>query len=117
MNLFSRWLRGRLSSRTRPDTPGDPNTAADLIEKARALAREGQVHEASHAYSRIPRKHATVEVWLEHADLMLAIGDRFGAASNATRVLDREPENPRALAIRRTVLALDDADRKKAGSS
>jgi hypothetical protein len=117
MNRFSRWLPRWFSSSTRPDTPGDPNPAVDLIEKARVLAREGQVHEASHAYSRIPRKHATVEVCLEHADLMLAMGDRFGAASNATRVLDREPANPRALAIRRTVLALDDADRKKAGSS
>lgn len=117
MSLFSRWLRGRASPRTRPGTPGDPGPAAELIEKARTLAREGLVHDASHAYSRIPRKHATVDALLEHADLMLVIGDRFGAASNATRVLDREPDNHRALDIRRKVLALDDAERKQVGSS
>jgi hypothetical protein len=115
MSLFSRWLRGRLwgcAPDTQSDTSRNRNPAADLLEKARALARDGKLHEASRVYSQIPRNHATVEIWLEHAELLLAIGDRFGAGSNSTRVLELEPENSRALAIRREVLALEDADRE-----
>ena len=113
MDLFSRWLRGQPASDTQPLTSRDQDPVLQLIEKARALARGGQLHEASRLYSKIPHKRATVAIWLEHADLLLDMGDRFGAAANATHVLELEPENPRALAIRRTVLVQEDVDRKR----
>lgn len=117
MNLFSRRPHSQPTSDTQPDTSRDADLAADSIERARALARAGHLHEASRAYSRVPLKNTTIEIWLEHADLLLAMGDDFGAASNATCVLDLEPRNLRALAIRRKVLVFDDAPRKEGSPS
>lgn len=70
------------------------------------------MHEAIRAYSQLPRKELTVPVRLEWGRALLDVGDRFGAASQATRVLESEPQNSEALGIRRKVLQMEEADRR-----
>lgn len=111
MSPFQRWLKGWLGDDAPASLPRSTHSSSDptdgLLEAARELARNGRLHDAAHAYSRISRRHAMPELWLEHAELLLEIGDRFGAAANATRVLELEPDNTRALKIRRAVLVED----------
>jgi len=115
MNPIARWLRGRQADSSAPSNgevvrADDPLT--ERIEQARSLARAGKVHDAARIYSKLSNKHGRPEIWLEHAALLLEIGDYFGAASCSARVLQVEPRNERALAIRRLVLEQDERDRK-----
>lgn len=113
MSPFQRWLKGWLRDdapaslpRNLPTTEPDDPTGG-LLAAARELARNGRLHDASHAFSKLSRRHGSPQIWLEHAELLLEIGDRFGAAAHATRVLELQPDNPRALSIRRAVLVED----------
>lgn len=110
MSLLPRWLHGWLRG-SAPATQSEPrhdhDPTAGALEQARALARDGHLHAAAHAYSKITRRHGTPEIMLEHADLLVTIGDAYGAAALATRMLDVNPQDPKALAIRRKVLAQD----------
>lgn len=109
MNMISRLLRGLLgggaenTDNRRPDLP----SPSALLEEARTLARAGREHDASRVYSQLEGRHASVELFLEHADMLLAMGDSFGAATKSVRVLDLEPNNARALAIQREILRLE----------
>lgn len=69
------------------------------------------MHEAIRAYAQLSRKELTVPVRLEWARVLLDVGDRFGAASQATRVLEQEPQNAQALAVRREVLRAEASER------
>jgi hypothetical protein len=115
MSLFPRWLHGWLRG-SAPDSQSgllhDQDPTAGALEQARALARDGHLHAAAHAYSKITRRHGTAEIMLEHADVLLAIGDNYGAAAIATRVLDINPQDSKGLAIRRKVIARDLEERK-----
>lgn len=114
MSLFPTWLRGWLKGRSpSPQTDHDQDPTADALEQARALARDGQLHAAAHAYSKLTRKQRAPAILLEHANVLLAMGDSYGAAGISTRVLAIEPQNSGALAIRRQVLALDMVDESK----
>ena len=62
------------------------------------------MHEALRAYSRLPCKELGVPLRLEWARALLDVGDRFGSASRATRVVELEPRNADALSVRREVL-------------
>lgn len=107
MSSFSRWLRDWLHG-----APRAPRLAADidqdpldeLLAEARTLARAGRSREAARAYAALARWRGTPEIWIEHAELQLALGEHFGAACNAVRVLEVEPQNARALAVRNAVL-------------
>jgi len=107
MPSFGRWLRSKFQRSVRDDLPEvlqDQDPVPEMLEQARALVGAGVLHEAARAYSEIPRASQTTEILLEYAELLVEIGDYFRAASTATRVLEVEPTNPRALAIRKAVL-------------
>jgi len=114
MGAFIGWLRRQLGG-VAPASASNPSptatSPAELLERARALARDGQLHEAARVYHQVKRKHETVDVLLEYADLLLDMGDRFGAATNAVRVLELDPENSRAIAIRKEILRLEQSER------
>jgi hypothetical protein len=107
MSSFSHWLRDWLPGTSRAsafDRDIDQDSLAQLLAEARSLAREGKLRDAARSYAALARVHGTPESWLEHAELQLALGEHFGAACNAVRVLEVEPQNPRALAVRDAVL-------------
>ena len=115
MSSFSHWLRDWIhrvprASAHEPDIDQDPLT--DQLSRARSLALQGSLREAAHAYAALARIHGTPEILLEHAELQLALGEHFGAACNAVRVLEVEPQNPRALAVRNTVLVAVRGERR-----
>ncbi len=116
MTSHPRWLLDLLRSKAPEARPADPDAedpAATLLELARSLARQGHLHDAAREYANLSRKHGSPEIWLEQAELLLAMGDQFGAAANATRVLEVQPQNARALAVRRKVLAQDLQEEKR----
>jgi hypothetical protein len=116
MSSFLRWLRGQFGGaapRPHPHPSESSDTTADLLARARALTREGKLHDASRLYSQLCRKLPTGEVLLEHATLLLDIGDRFGAASAASSALEKDPTNAGALAVQREVLRLEEEDRRR----
>ncbi len=80
----------------------------DHLALARALAREGRKAEASEHYFEIRRKDERAEWLVEHAELLLELGNHYTAASQAARALQLEPGNPRALRVQRTIIALED---------
>jgi hypothetical protein len=82
-----------------------PPPGADALEHARSLARSGRLQEASQAYWSIKRKLQSVEGLVEHAELLLELGDYFAAASRASAARVLDPDNPRAQAVQRTILA------------
>jgi len=116
MNAFTRWWRSLRG--TRPDAlPAPPSpapTAADRLAQARALARDGDLTAASQIYWRIRPKHQTVEVLVEHAEILLDLGDHFGAASKAARARDLDPGNARAAAVQRRIVEREDSGRRPA---
>lgn len=95
MKRFLGWLKG---------SDGAPAEPGDLLEQARALARAGELAQASAAYGRIKRKDETAEGLVEHAELLLELGDYFGAASRASAALERDPACARAEAVQREIL-------------
>jgi hypothetical protein len=97
MSLFFGWLSRR--SGATPTTPESVPARPNLLEAARALAREGKQQEASDTYWKIKRKHHTVAGLIEHAQLLFELGDMFGAASRASGALELEPGNAEAQAI------------------
>jgi len=114
MGAFIGWLRRQLGgvASASDSNPSPTDTApAERLDRARALARDGQLHEAARVYHQLKRKHETVDLLLEYADLLLDMGDRFGAATNAVRVLELDPENSRAIAIRKEILRLEQSER------
>ena len=114
MKTLPAWLRGMIHDKPFPSsTQAVPShePRMDLLELARKLARDGHLHDAAREYTHLARRHGSPEIWLEHAELLLDMGDTFGAASNATRVLEVEPTNARALAVRRAVLENDKRER------
>lgn len=85
----------------------------ELLEQARALVREGKQQEALAAYRKIKPKHRTVEGLIEHAELLIDVGDYFGAVSHACDVLRLDPDNVKAKAIQRRVTQLEEAERRR----
>ena len=85
----------------------------DLLETARALAKEGKQEQAADTYSKIKRKHRTVPGLIEHAQLLIELGDYFGAAAMASHALELEPDNARAKAIQTRIQKADDDAQKK----
>ena len=115
MSSFSDWLRDWLlgaprASALAPDIDQDP--LAHQLSRARSLAHEGRLREAAHAFAALARIHGTPEILLEHAELQLALGEHFAAACNAVRVLEVEPQNPRALAVRNAVFVAVRGERR-----
>jgi len=108
---FLQWFtrRSGVASASGESAPARP----DLLEEAHALLREGKQQEASDVYWKIRRKHRTVASLTEHAELLLELGDLFGAASPAGDALGLEPGNARARAIQDRIRRLDDADRRR----
>lgn len=94
MSSFFAWFSRRSGA-----TPKSVESASELLEQARALAREGKQGEASAIYWKIKFKHRTTAGLIEHAELLFALGDHFGSASMASRALELEPENAKAKAI------------------
>lgn len=108
MTPFFGWF-----SRRNGATPVSDSAATELLERARALVREGKQQEASDLYWKIKRKQRTVESLLEHAHLLLDLGDYFGAVSMASDALEIEPGNVKAEAVRRRVQQLEEAERRR----
>jgi hypothetical protein len=107
MTTYPSWLLDLFrdqASETKPEVPHVHDPTRGLLELARRLARNGHLHDAEREYAHLSRTHGTPEIWLEHAEVQLAIGERFGAAANATRVLALEPGNSRALGLRDAAL-------------
>ncbi|MCA9001911.1 MAG: hypothetical protein KDB61_08310 [Planctomycetes bacterium] len=92
------------------NSPSESSPAAqtDLLEEARKLAKEGQLDKASETYWKIKRKHRTVPGLVEHAELLIELGDEFGAAEMSNYALELEPENPRAQAVRARIQKNDE---------
>ncbi len=120
-SLFG-WLRSlagaRLgsgdSSTTGGSNGGEPsNGPLVLLERARALAREGKIDEAVETYGKIKRRHYTLEGLVEHAELLLRIGDHYGAGSRASRARELDPDNDRARAVQREILRRQDEERRR----
>jgi len=107
--FFERLLR-RLRGDPKAPERGGPSAEhlpEPLLDQARRLAGAGELHEASRAYSKVLKRYHPPEVLLEHAQVLLRMGDVFKAASYATRVLETDPGNVEALAVRRAVLELE----------
>ncbi|MDF1837759.1 MAG: hypothetical protein P1V35_07825 [Planctomycetota bacterium] len=83
-------------------SPSENSTSdrPDLLEEARALAKAGQSEKASEIYWKIKRKHRTVPGLVEHAELLIELGDDFGAAEMSNHALELDPENGRAKSVR-----------------
>lgn len=111
MSPFFKWFSCRSSATPLSGTsaPAPP----DLLEQARALAREGKQQEAADTYKRIKRKQRTVAGLIEHAELLFELGDFFGAASMAYDALQLEPENARAVALQVRVRKTEEAERRR----
>jgi Flp pilus assembly protein TadD len=112
MSALFDWLRGRRAAPASPSSSPHPE-AADLLARARALAAEGRADEASETYWKIKRKHLTPETLVEHAELLLALGDFFGAVAKAARARELDPDNARALAVQAEVRRREDAEQRK----
>lgn len=115
MTTHPRWLIDLFRDKA-PDTkPGVPeqDPTHGLLELARRLARNGHLHDAEREYAHLSRTCGSPEIWLEHAEIQLAIGERFRAAHSAGRVLSVEPENSRALGLRDAALARAAAGRQR----
>ncbi len=107
MNAILDWL-----NRLRPSrSPAEP--PASTLLRARGLAREGRADEASKLLWKIPRKHLTAEILVEHAELLMQQGDHFGAASRAALARERDPQDTRAAAIQRRILKLEEEERRR----
>ena len=96
-------------------SPSENSTSVrpDLLEEARALAKAGQSEKASEAYWKIKRKHRTVPGLVEHAELLIELGDDFGAAEMSNYALELEPDNGRANAVRARLQKADDKQTAK----
>ena len=106
MSPFFGWFSRRTGA-----TPTSGESAPDLLEQARALAREGKLREACDTYWKIKRKHRTVPGLIEHAELLFDHGDYFGAASMSHDALELEPDNARAEALQVRIRKTEDAER------
>lgn len=111
MSPFFGWF-SRRSSAT-PLSGSSAPAPPDLLEQARALAREGKQREAVSIYSKIKRKQRTVAGLMEHAELLFELGDYFGAAAMAYDALQLEPEHPRALAMQVRIRKAEDKERRR----
>ncbi len=107
--MFFSWLSRRFGA-TSP-TSDSALARPDLLEAARALAREGKAEEASETYWKIKRKHRTVPGLVEHAELLIDLGDYFGAAAMASHALELEPGHAKASAIQVRIQKADEAGR------
>jgi hypothetical protein len=87
--------------------------ASDPLTRARELAAEGNLTEANELYWKVKRKQQTAESLVEHAELLLEIGDHFSATSKAAAALALEPDNKRALAVQREVTRHDDEEERR----
>lgn len=105
MFRFLDWFSRRFGAT--PASGESAHASSSLLEEARALAREGKQKEASDTYWKIKRKHRTATSLVEHAALLLALGDHFGAASMAHDALELEPENAGAKAIQDRIRTSD----------
>lgn len=106
MDSPSDWFQ-RLFSRAGFGSPS--RTATDQLELARAHARNGKLFDASRLYAQLCRTSASVELRVEYAQLLLDLGDRFGAAAESSRVLELDPDNAAALEIRGQVLRMEES--------
>ena len=111
-SLFG-WLRslaGARSDGAHSSTIPSSSGPLELLERARSLAREGRLDEASETYWKIKRRHATLEGLVEHAELLLGLGNHFDAASRAAAARDLDPDNARARAVQREILRREDEE-------
>lgn len=114
MNGFFRWFSALRGPRVDAAVaPVDANGHADFLTRARAFAADGRLSDASSAYARIKRKHQTAESLVEHSEVLLRIGDYFGATSRAAQALVLDPSNLRAKAVQAHVR---DAEEKESRS-
>ncbi len=111
MNSNSNWFQRLLGGAGR--STNSAATAAEQLELARAHARNGKLSEAASVYSRLCRRSASIETHVEFAQLLLDMGDSFGAAAESSRALELAPDNAAALEIRRQVVRMEEAERRK----
>jgi uncharacterized protein HemY len=109
MSVFFGWF-SRRSGANSTSTSSAP-AQLDLLEQARAFAREGKLREACDTYWKIKRKHRTVPGLIEHAEILLERGDYFGAASMSHDALELEPDNARAEALQVRIRKTEEAER------
>lgn len=107
MNTIRDWIQRLRPSHAPAELP------ASTLLRARELARGGHADEASKLLWKIPRKHLTTEILVEHAELLMQQGDHFGAASRAALARQHDPENARAWAIQRRILKLEEEERRR----
>jgi len=105
-SLFN-WLRGFRG------TSASASSSDDLIARARALAAEGRDDEASDLFWKVKRSSHTPELLCEHAELLLGMGDWFGAVSRAKLARELDPENARAKRVQGEVLKLEAQESRK----
>jgi hypothetical protein len=105
------WL-SRLFGATSPSETSQ-SAQPDLLEEARALAKAGQSEKASETYWKIKRKHRTAPGLVEHAELLIELGDDFGAAEMSNYALELEPDNVRAKAVRARLQKADEKQTAK----
>lgn len=111
MSSFFGWFTRR--SGAAPVSPESAPAQPDLLEQARALAREGKRREASDIYKKIKRKHRTVAGLMEHAEILFQLGDYFGAAAAAYDALQLEPEHAKAIAMQDRIRKAEEAERRR----
>lgn len=116
MNSFSRLLRLFSSGSQPAAAPGAapapaPPAASDALTRARELARAGRDAEACDLYWKVKGKALTLDVLVEHAQLLLALGNEFDAATRVGRVLELDPTNATAKSIQRELLRREDSGR------
>jgi Flp pilus assembly protein TadD len=111
MNTFLGWLRQLRGQRSSSSSPAGGDS--DLLQRARALALAGSMDEASEVYWKIKRKHQTAEGLVEHAEILLGMGDHFGAASRAARALELDPEDARAKLVQRRVRESEESESRR----
>lgn len=110
MNSPTDWFRRLLGGADR--STDSAATASAQLELARAHARNGKYVDASRVYAQLCRRSPSIATRVEYAQLLLELGDSFGAAAESSRVLDSDPENAAALEIRRQVIRMEEAERR-----
>jgi Flp pilus assembly protein TadD len=112
------WLRKLRTSHV--TAPADSSAASaanapdEVLVRARALAAAGRTDEASETYWQIKKKHLSAAALVEHAEILLGMGDYFGATSRAARALTYEPENARAKAVQARVRKNEEEEQRRA---
>jgi hypothetical protein len=114
MNAFLSWLRGFRSPRAHANVAtADSAANVDLLSRARALVAEGRLPDASRVYALMKKNQRSTESLVEHAEVLLKVGDHFGAASRASQALVLDPSNLRAKAVQRHVCHEEESEQRR----